>query len=61
MRTRGYPAEYADALGSGLWPSCDILPAQERALRGQAVMPGPHVWSRITESSQLDIDRAQAV
>ena len=44
MRARGYPAEYADALGSGLWPSCDILPAPECGLRGRALAPGRHVW-----------------
>lgn len=44
MRTQGYPAEYADCLASGLWPSCDILPAAERAARGNALAPGTKVW-----------------
>jgi predicted phosphodiesterase len=65
MRARGYPGAYADALGSGLWPSCDILPAQERALRGHPLAPGHHVWPHRPEggvpSSQLDIRRMPAV
>jgi hypothetical protein len=61
MRARGYPLEYAAALGSGLWPSCDILPVHERGARGQALVPGRHVWPCSEESSQLDIDRMQAV
>lgn len=61
MRARGYPLEYADALGSGLWPSCDILPAQERGVRGQPLAPGRHVWPSLADSSQLDIGRMQAV
>ena len=44
MRARGYPAGYADCLGSGLWPSCDVLPPAERAARGQPLRPSPHLW-----------------
>ncbi|MBI3452746.1 MAG: metallophosphoesterase family protein [Rhodospirillales bacterium] len=44
MRARGYPASYADALGSGLWPSCDVLPAAELAERGRALIPGSMFW-----------------
>jgi hypothetical protein len=44
MRARGYPAEYADCLASGLWPSCDILPAAERAARGHALRLDPQIW-----------------
>jgi hypothetical protein len=61
MHARGYPAEYADALGSGLWPSCDILPAHECRLRGRALAPGRHVWPGSAVSTQLDIDRVQVV
>lgn len=45
MRSRGYPAEYAACLASGLWPSCDILPAVERAATGRALAPGALVWT----------------
>ncbi|TPG52419.1 metallophosphoesterase [Roseomonas nepalensis] len=39
MRAAGLPEGYAAALGSGLWPSADILPAEERRRRGQALAP----------------------
>ncbi len=45
MLTRGYPAEYAACLSSGLWPSCDILPPAERAARGRALAPAPCLWA----------------
>jgi predicted phosphodiesterase len=44
MRDRGYPVEYANALDSGLWPSCDILPPAERAERGLRLTPAPVGW-----------------
>jgi predicted phosphodiesterase len=44
MRARGYPAEYAACLGTGLWPSCDILPAAEAAARGRRLSPQPRRW-----------------
>lgn len=34
MRSAGLPEGYAAALGSGIWPSDDILPEAERAVRG---------------------------
>lgn len=39
MQSAGLPCGYADALGSGLWPSDDILPAAERLRRGQRLDP----------------------
>jgi predicted phosphodiesterase len=44
MRARGYPSEYANCLASGLWPSCDILPAPECAARGRMLAPTGLVW-----------------
>jgi predicted phosphodiesterase len=44
MRAAGLPEGYAAALGSGLWPSCDVLPPAERARRGQPIMPAGLVW-----------------
>jgi hypothetical protein len=44
MRARDYPLEYADALATGLWPSCDILPQAELAARGQAITASSHHW-----------------
>ena len=45
MRDRGLPAGYADALETGLWPSCDVLPAAELAHRGQAIAPDDLLWT----------------
>jgi predicted phosphodiesterase len=44
MRTAGLPEGYAAALGSGIWPSCDVLPPAERARRGAKLMPVGLVW-----------------
>ena len=44
MRAAGLPEGYAAALGSGIWPSCDVLPPTERARRGQKLMPAGLVW-----------------
>ncbi|MCA3272393.1 MAG: metallophosphoesterase family protein [Roseomonas sp.] len=44
MRAAGLPEGYAAALGSGLWPSCDVLPPAERARRGQNLLPAKLVW-----------------
>ncbi|HEX6979569.1 MAG TPA: metallophosphoesterase family protein [Alphaproteobacteria bacterium] len=48
MNDRGYPAAYASCLGTGLWPSCDILPEPERAQRGQPLAPGGLFWPHAT-------------
>jgi hypothetical protein len=44
MRGRGLPPGYADALETGLWPSCDVLPAAELACRGDAIAPDRLLW-----------------
>jgi len=44
MRSRGYPVGYADCLASGLWPSLDVLPSAERAVRGRPLSPAAHLW-----------------
>jgi len=44
MRTARLPDEYADALSSGLWPSLDVLPPEERARTGQALAPRTVRW-----------------
>jgi predicted phosphodiesterase len=46
MRAARLPEGYAEALGSGLWPSCDVLPPAERARRGQALQPIALDWPR---------------
>ena len=45
MRERGLPAGYADALETGLWPSCDVLPPRERAERGTPLAATSLVWN----------------
>lgn len=46
MRAAGLPEGYANALSTGLWPSCDVLPPAEMAERGKALTPGRLVWRR---------------
>ena len=50
MRRAGLPEGYASALSSGLWPSCDVLAAEEIRARGQGLMAGSVVWKRRTNS-----------
>lgn len=45
MRERGLPLGYAEALETGLWPSCDVLPAAELAQRGEALAPDRLLWA----------------
>jgi hypothetical protein len=44
MREHGLPEGYAAALETGLWPSCDILPAGELRARGKPIEPGTLFW-----------------
>jgi predicted phosphodiesterase len=44
MRAERLPEGYAAALESGLWPSCDVLPAAEFGRRGVALAPGAVGW-----------------
>ncbi|WP_052213763.1 metallophosphoesterase [Belnapia sp. F-4-1] len=44
MRDAGLAEGYAAALESGLWPSEDVLPATERARRGQPLASPPVFW-----------------
>jgi predicted phosphodiesterase len=44
MRTAGLPSGYADALQTGLWPSTDVLPPEERAQGGIPLEFAPVVW-----------------
>jgi predicted phosphodiesterase len=54
MREHGLPEGYATALETGLWPSCDILPAEELKARGQPIEPGSVFWSAsVTQVEQF--------
>jgi predicted phosphodiesterase len=44
MDARGLPAGYRDGLTSGIWPSMDILPDGERAMRGIPLSPPVVLW-----------------
>lgn len=44
MRAARLPEGYAAALGSGIWPSCDVLPLAERGRRGVPLAPLPLDW-----------------
>ena len=62
MRARGYPVEYAAALDTGLWPSCDILLPAECAARGTALAPDTLLWRHeARRARRLDIGREAAV
>lgn len=37
MRANGLPDSYAHTLLTGIWDNCEILPAAEKALQGQAI------------------------
>ncbi len=44
MRSEGLPEEYAEALVTGLWDNCEILPDRETAARGVPLAPPPILW-----------------
>jgi uncharacterized radical SAM superfamily Fe-S cluster-containing enzyme len=44
MRAAGLSPEYRDALSSGIWPSCDVLPYREIREQGVRLEPGSLVW-----------------
>jgi predicted phosphodiesterase len=46
MQRKDLPRDYAEALSSGLWPSCDSLPFKEIREQGVALVPGTAFWPR---------------
>jgi len=46
IRAAGLPEGYASALETGLWPSDDVMPNQDRSRRGQPIAPGETLWPR---------------
>jgi predicted phosphodiesterase len=44
MRAAGLPEDYAVALETGFWPSCDVLPFKEIRERGVPLEPGAFLW-----------------
>ena len=45
MRAAGLPNEYAQALETGLWANCEVLPATEIKERGMPIHEGRILWS----------------
>jgi uncharacterized radical SAM superfamily Fe-S cluster-containing enzyme len=45
MTRASLPADYREALATGLWPSCDVLPYREIRESGVAIAPGAVVWA----------------
>src|SRR5262249_58127402 len=44
MGCAGLPADYREALPTGLWQSCDALPYREIRESGVAIAPGAVIW-----------------
>ncbi len=44
MARAGLPADYREALSTGLWPNCDVLPYREIRESGVAIAPGTVEW-----------------
>ena len=53
MREAALPAGYADALISGLWPSCDVLPAAEAKRTGERIEPVSIDWNADSPKAML--------
>lgn len=53
MRAAKLPEDYASALETGLWPSCDVLPAAELEARGVPFTLGTTVWRREAPGTDL--------
>ena len=53
MRRAGLPPEYASALSTGIWPSCDVLPERERQEQATALSPEAIIWTMKLSHSAL--------
>ncbi len=51
MRAAGLPGAYAEALETGLWPACDVLPAPELGRRGIPYAEGTLHWTGATPAT----------
>jgi predicted phosphodiesterase len=52
MERSGLPPDYRDALSSGMWPSCDVLPYREIREQGNSIEPGSFTW-KMDDSSAV--------
>ena len=60
IRAHGLPDAYAVALETGLWPSCDVLPAAELKQSGAPLTPGRVEWRRTADAPSSDESWPQA-
>ena len=44
MERADLPPDYREALSSGLWPSCNVLPYREIREQGNSIEPGSFIW-----------------
>jgi predicted phosphodiesterase len=56
MQDAGLPPEYRLALASGLWPSCDVLPAREAEAQGVPLSAGSIAWQPKARASRADAE-----
>lgn len=59
MRAAGLPEGYASALETGLWPSLDTLPAEERAQTGRAIARSSHFFAPAATAARDPVSRVQ--
>lgn len=52
MLAVGLPNEYANALTSGLWDNCDILPGQETKQQGTPLSFEPTCWASLRDAAE---------
>jgi uncharacterized radical SAM superfamily Fe-S cluster-containing enzyme len=60
MRAASRAPEYRQALSTGLWPSCDVLPFREICERGVPLAPGACVWERERPNGKAPRRRSRA-
>jgi len=61
MQAAALPSGYADALATGLWPSCDVLPETELARRGLPIEAQTVSYTESVTSLLADLSAARPV
>lgn len=59
MLAANLPAGYAEALATGLWPSCDVLPPTELARRAAPIEPQSLAFDDSIQACLIDLAAAQ--
>ena len=47
MEAAALPPEYRQTLQTGIWPSDDILPPEEKACQGRSISLSPRLWAQV--------------